>query len=65
MTPQVIRIATRHSPLAMWQANYVKTELLKYHPDLTVEILAMKTQGDKILDYVRPPPGCGWMKTCL
>ena len=50
MTPQVIRIATRHSPLAMWQANYVKTELLKYHPDLTVEILAMKTQGDKILD---------------
>jgi len=50
MTQQVIRIATRHSLLAMWQANFVKAELLKYHPDLTVEILAMKTQGDKILD---------------
>jgi len=50
MTHQVIRIATRHSVLAMWQANFVKTELLKHHPDLTVEILGMKTQGDKILD---------------
>lgn len=50
MAPQVIRIATRHSPLAMWQANFVKAELLKYHPDLTVEILGMKTKGDKILD---------------
>lgn len=50
MIPQVIRIATRHSPLAMWQANFVKAELLKFHPGLTVEILGMKTQGDKILD---------------
>ncbi len=50
MTPQIIRIATRHSPLAMWQANFVKAELLKYHPNLTVELLAMKTKGDKILD---------------
>ena len=50
MTPQVIRIATRHSPLAMWQANFVKAELLKYHPDLTVEVIGMKTKGDKILD---------------
>ncbi|WP_435235955.1 hydroxymethylbilane synthase [Psychromonas sp. PT13] len=50
MTQQVIRIATRHSLLAMWQANFVKAELLKYHPGLTVEVLAMKTQGDKILD---------------
>ena len=50
MTHQVIRIATRHSPLAMWQANFVKAELLKHHANLTVEILAMKTQGDKILD---------------
>ncbi|WP_415225648.1 hydroxymethylbilane synthase [Psychromonas sp.] len=50
MTPQIIRIATRHSPLAMWQANFVKAELLKYHPNLTVELLPMKTMGDKILD---------------
>jgi hydroxymethylbilane synthase len=50
MTPQRIRIATRHSALAMWQANFVKAELLKYHPGLTVELLAIKTKGDKILD---------------
>lgn len=50
MTHKIIRIATRHSPLAMWQANYVKAELLKYHPHLSVELVAMKTKGDKILD---------------
>lgn len=50
MSPQIIRIATRHSPLAMWQANFVKAELQKYHPDLIIELLPMKTQGDKILD---------------
>lgn len=50
MSAQIIRIATRHSPLAMWQANFVKAELLKYHPNLIVELLPMKTKGDKILD---------------
>jgi len=50
MTTKTIRIATRHSPLAMWQANFVKAELLKFHPDLVVELLPMKTKGDKILD---------------
>lgn len=50
MTTKTIRIATRHSPLAMWQANYVKSELLKFHPDLIVELLPMKTKGDIILD---------------
>lgn len=50
MSEQIIRIATRHSPLAMWQANFVKAELLKYHPHLIVELLPMKTKGDKILD---------------
>ncbi|PKF61392.1 hydroxymethylbilane synthase [Psychromonas sp. psych-6C06] len=50
MTQKTIRIATRHSPLAMWQANFVKSELLKFHPDLNVELLPMKTKGDIILD---------------
>ncbi|MCP4326234.1 MAG: hydroxymethylbilane synthase [Alteromonadales bacterium] len=50
MSRKTIRIATRHSPLAMWQANFVKAELLKFHPDLTVELLPMKTKGDIILD---------------
>lgn len=46
----VIRIATRKSALALWQAHYVKTELERYHPDVQVELVPMSTQGDKILD---------------
>jgi hydroxymethylbilane synthase len=45
-----IRIATRKSALALWQAEYVKSELLRHHPQLTVELVPMSTQGDKILD---------------
>lgn len=47
---KIIKIATRKSPLAMWQAEFVKAELLKHHSDLEVELLAMTTKGDKILD---------------
>ena len=45
-----IRIATRESQLALWQAYFIKAELERYHPGLIVEILGMKTKGDKILD---------------
>ncbi len=45
-----LRIATRKSPLALWQAEEVARLLKKYHPDLEVELLTMSTQGDKILD---------------
>lgn len=45
-----IRIATRKSALALWQAEYVKAELLRHHPQLQVELVPMSTQGDKILD---------------
>ena len=45
-----LRIATRQSPLALWQAEFVKAELEKYHPELTVELIPMVTRGDKILD---------------
>ncbi len=47
---QVIRIATRKSPLAMWQAEHVAAALKAAHPGLQVEIHGMSTQGDKILD---------------
>ncbi|MCU7905240.1 MAG: hydroxymethylbilane synthase [Candidatus Thiodiazotropha sp. (ex Epidulcina cf. delphinae)] len=47
---ETIRIATRKSPLAMWQAEHVAAELKKAHPNLQVELLGMSTQGDKILD---------------
>ncbi len=45
-----MRIATRESPLALWQANYVKAALQREHPALQVELLGMTTRGDKILD---------------
>ena len=43
-------IATRKSPLALWQAYHVRDLLLHYHPELQVELLEMSTKGDKILD---------------
>ena len=45
-----IRIATRKSPLALWQANFVKKQLTDIHKDLTVELIPMVTKGDVILD---------------
>jgi len=45
-----IRIATRKSPLALWQAEHVKAELEKAHPGLDVELVTMTTEGDRILD---------------
>lgn len=50
MTQAPVRIATRKSPLAMWQAEHVAAELRRAHPGLEVEIIGMSTQGDKILD---------------
>ena len=47
---RVLRIATRKSLLALWQAEYVKAELLKHHPDLQIELVPMTSRGDKILD---------------
>jgi hydroxymethylbilane synthase len=45
-----LRIATRKSPLALWQAHHVREALLARNPGLEVELLTMSTQGDKILD---------------
>ncbi len=50
MLDNVLRIATRQSPLALWQAQYVKQRLMACHPDLTVELVPMVTRGDVILD---------------
>jgi hydroxymethylbilane synthase len=50
MTNKTIRIATRKSPLALWQAEYVKARLEEIHPGIKVELIKMSTQGDKILD---------------
>lgn len=50
MVDNVLRIATRQSPLALWQAHYVKQRLEANHPQLTVELVPMVTRGDIILD---------------
>jgi hydroxymethylbilane synthase len=50
MTSDPIRIATRKSPLALWQAEFVRAELLRHHPQLRVELVTFTTRGDKILD---------------
>lgn len=45
-----LRIATRKSQLALWQAEYVKAELEKHHPGLVIELVPLTSRGDKILD---------------
>ncbi|MEX0445178.1 hydroxymethylbilane synthase [Xenorhabdus sp. SGI246] len=50
MTMKTIRIATRQSPLAMWQAQYVQKQLEHFHPELNVVLVPMITRGDIILD---------------
>ena len=45
-----IRIATRNSPLAMWQAEFVMQQLLDAHAELEVQIVGMTTKGDQMLD---------------
>ena len=50
MTIKLLRIATRGSQLALWQAEYVKARLEAAHENLQVELNVMTTRGDKILD---------------
>ncbi len=50
MAARTLKIATRKSPLALWQANFVKDRLEALYPELQVELVPMSTQGDKILD---------------
>ena len=45
-----LRIATRRSPLALWQAEHVARALRARHPGLGVELVAMRTSGDRMLD---------------
>lgn len=46
---KTLRIATRMSQLALWQAEHIKQKLIVLYPDLKVELLPFKTQGDKLL----------------
>lgn len=50
MAADRIRIATRKSPLALWQAEHVGRLLQQVHPGIEVELVRMSTQGDRIID---------------
>ncbi len=50
MSITTIRIATRTSPLAIWQAEHVASKLQAIHSDIEIELVKMVTQGDRILD---------------
>ena len=45
-----IKIATRNSPLALWQAKFVKKQLIQTHTNIEVELIGMQTEGDRFLD---------------
>jgi len=47
---KTLKIATRQSPLALWQAEHIRARLNALYPDLTVELVKFVTQGYKILD---------------
>ena len=50
MSARTLRIATRKSPLALWQAEHVKARLIALNPELIVELVTFTTKGDIILD---------------
>lgn len=50
VSEEIVRIATRKSPLALWQAQHVAQRLSDAHPGLRVELVKMTTRGDKLLD---------------
>ena len=50
MNRKIIRIATRKSPLALWQAEHVATRIEQTFPEIITELVKMTTRGDKILD---------------
>lgn len=50
MPDRTLRIATRQSRLALWQAEHVAAQLRERHPDVNVVLVPMTTQGDRVLD---------------
>ena len=50
MSNKTIRIGTRASQLALWQANHVRDLLLQAHPDLAVRLIKISTEGDRTLN---------------
>lgn len=49
MSARIFNIATRESPLALWQANFIRDRLLQLWPSMQIQLLPLKTSGDKFL----------------
>ena len=47
MMERTLRIASRKSALALWQANYVRQALIEFHPKIDIEIIGFSTEGDR------------------
>jgi len=47
---RLLKIATRKSPLAVWQAEFVRSQLQLYYPELDIELVKMSTQGDQMFN---------------
>jgi len=47
---RALKIATRKSPLAVWQAEFVRSQLQLYYPELDIELVKMSTQGDQMIN---------------
>ncbi|PJD93768.1 MAG: hydroxymethylbilane synthase [Legionella sp.] len=57
MPTSKLRIATRQSPLAMWQAQYIAQQLAMTWPQLDIELIPMVTSGDRFLKNINVPKG--------
>jgi hydroxymethylbilane synthase len=57
LSPSIVRIGTRSSPLALWQAEHVRQLLARRRPDLEFEIVKITTSGDRMLDTPLPAIG--------
>ncbi len=57
MSRKILRIGTRRSDLALWQANHVRQQLLALHPQIEVELVKIDTRGDKVLNQPIPEVG--------
>src|SRR6187402_256238 len=57
MKRKILRIATRQSPLALWQAEYIKQGLEILYPDLIIELLGLTTEGDRHLEQTLSKAG--------
>ena len=47
---EIVRIGSRGSELALWQAHWVRSRMRALHPGLTIVVQIIKTKGDKVLD---------------